>query len=428
VSGRAIGIVSRRSLFGALLADALCSEDAVVVASTAVAGLPRCDIVLVDADWAGAGAVLAEALEVAPTVGLLPHGSSRPVGEVPAGVRSWVQRHVSLEQLRGVLERDEDLGTVRAATTSRRAGADAMSLASLTARELEVLELVGDGIGTAEVAEVLGLSPLTVRTHVQNAMGKLGVKSRLEAVTTLRDLRQVSTGLPEVAPDEARRPSSDALTVVLGLPDGLEVEVVRAGLVALGFDVVGSAGDAQAVVALVQRLQPAVAVLAGELEGAVDACGVIKRGSETRVVVIDAAMDGGRLLSAVEAGADGFVGHGDAVADLAESIRSVHEGRAAVPPELLGGLLRSLIDRRREEDTTVERFSRLSIQERRVLRLLTEGSDQAAIATALFVSPHTVRTHIQNLIRKLEVHSRLEAVALVTRFGLLERFTREEES
>ena len=58
-----------------------------------------------------------------------------------------------------------------------------------------------------------------------------------------------------------------------------------------------------------------------------------------------------------------------------------------------------------------------------MLALLAKGKDQDAIATALFISPETARTHIQNIITKLGVHSRQEAVALVLEFELLERFS-----
>ena len=80
---------------------------------------------------------------------------------------------------------------------------------------------------------------------------------------------------------------------------------------------------------------------------------------------------------------------------------------------MLGTLLRTLIERRRAHAAAVELHDRLSDREKQVLTLVAEGLDKDAIARELVISPHTARTHIQNVLTKLEVHSRLEAAALV---------------
>jgi DNA-binding NarL/FixJ family response regulator len=89
---------------------------------------------------------------------------------------------------------------------------------------------------------------------------------------------------------------------------------------------------------------------------------------------------------------------------------------------MLGSLLRDLIQRRRHEDEAVELFSRLSKREKGVLALLAEGLDNDAIARELVISPHTARTHVQNVLRKLDVHSRMEAARLALDYNLVERF------
>jgi DNA-binding NarL/FixJ family response regulator len=93
---------------------------------------------------------------------------------------------------------------------------------------------------------------------------------------------------------------------------------------------------------------------------------------------------------------------------------------------MLGTLLRDLIVSSREEDVVVDRFASLSKREREVISLVAEGLDHEAISELLYLSPNTTRTHIQNVLRKLEVHSRLEAITLVTRYHLLERFATTE--
>ncbi|MGH2687814.1 MAG: response regulator transcription factor, partial [Actinomycetota bacterium] len=68
----------------------------------------------------------------------------------------------------------------------------------------------------------------------------------------------------------------------------------------------------------------------------------------------------------------------------------------------------------------------LTRREREVLALLTDGADNESIAERLFISPETARTHVQNLLGKLEVHSRLEAAAFVTQNGILDELVRVE--
>ena len=129
------------------------------------------------------------------------------------------------------------------------------------------------------------------------------------------------------------------------------------------------------------------------------------------------------LLDAFEAGADGYISKQSPLTDLFESHATVARGEAWVPPSMVGVVLRRLITRRRREDAALQRFTPLSRREVEVLALLAKGKDQDAIATALFISPETARTHIQNIITKLGVHSRQEAVALVLEFELLKRFS-----
>ena len=94
---------------------------------------------------------------------------------------------------------------------------------------------------------------------------------------------------------------------------------------------------------------------------------------------------------------------------------------------MLGPLLRHLIERRREAASAADQLVQLTPREREVLALLADGLDQRAIGAALFISPETARTHIQRLLRKLGVHSRAEAVDLITRNGLVDRLERMVE-
>lgn len=194
-------------------------------------------------------------------------------------------------------------------------------------------------------------------------------------------------------------------------------------------EVVGEAFDldsARAVLAESRaRLLIAEFRLAG---GGPELCAVVKRddelGGDVRVLIIGTHRDDhdDELVAAVHAGADGFVSEADGMEALRDGVRRVARGEASIPGAMLGTLLRTLIRDRREEDRAVERFSRLSMREREVVALICEGLDNAAIGERLFVSPNTARTHVQNILRKLDVTSRLEAASMVNTFGLLDRF------
>jgi two-component system nitrate/nitrite response regulator NarL len=93
---------------------------------------------------------------------------------------------------------------------------------------------------------------------------------------------------------------------------------------------------------------------------------------------------------------------------------------------MLGALLARLIRRRREQDEAIRRMSRLTRREKEVLALLAGGADNDAIAQALVISPQTARTHIQNVLGKLGVHSRLEAAAFVMQNGILDELATVE--
>ena len=189
--------------------------------------------------------------------------------------------------------------------------------------------------------------------------------------------------------------------------------------------VVATIGDSAEAVDAILTAQPDVAIVDSGLtpHSGVEVCASLKAlDVRTKILILSNRSDQSLLLAAVEAGADGYVDRSSDLLGLVSAIRRVHAGEACIPPEMLGVLLRHLIERRRGEDVAVDRFSRLSRREREVFALLVQGMDNRAIAEALVVSPHTSRTHIQRVLEKLGVHSRLEAVFLASRYNLIERF------
>jgi DNA-binding NarL/FixJ family response regulator len=134
---------------------------------------------------------------------------------------------------------------------------------------------------------------------------------------------------------------------------------------------------------------------------------------DARFVVLTASTADSVLVSAIEAGASGFVSKSRDLGDVTQAVRAAAAGESVISPEMLARLLPRLRSREpKPHDTMTER-------EREVLALLAEGLSNAAIAERLVVSVHTVRNHVANLSAKLGAHSKLEALAIAVREGLL---------
>jgi DNA-binding NarL/FixJ family response regulator len=131
------------------------------------------------------------------------------------------------------------------------------------------------------------------------------------------------------------------------------------------------------------------------------------------VVVLAPTVSDDDLVGALEAGALGYLSRDTELDRIVYDILGALRGEACLPRDKLAVVLRVLIDRKRNDDERSARLSRLSRRESEVLGLLGQGARNEDIAARLFLSQATVRTHVQNILSKLEVHSRLEAIALV---------------
>ena len=190
--------------------------------------------------------------------------------------------------------------------------------------------------------------------------------------------------------------------------------------------VVAEARDGLQAVAEAERSHPDVALLDAGLPNCdgVRATELIStKAPDCRVVLVSGEEDQGLLMAAVLAGARGFLTKGSPLEDLIGTARGVAEGETRIPPRLLGQLIDRLVRRRQEQDQALKHISKLTRREREVLGLLAEGGDNDAIAQALVISPQTARTHVQNVLGKLGVHSRLEAAALARRNDVVEELS-----
>jgi len=201
----------------------------------------------------------------------------------------------------------------------------------------------------------------------------------------------------------------EAVRVVLSAEDDLTV--------------VAEAANAEQAVAEAERHVPDLALLDMSLPpaGGVEAASLITdRVPDCRVVLMSEEEDQDTLIRALEAGASGLVARSCPLSELTDAARAISRGETLIPPRMLGALLSELIRRRRQQDEARRVVVRLTRREREVLALLADGADLDGIARSLLISPETARTHIQNVLSKLEVHSRAEAAEFVLQNGILD--------
>jgi DNA-binding NarL/FixJ family response regulator len=197
---------------------------------------------------------------------------------------------------------------------------------------------------------------------------------------------------------------SESVARLLGAEHDVEVVAVAATMSTALTAVAAEAPD----VAVVDYLLP-------DGDGVEAARQILAASPSTRVLMLTGLADEDVLAAAIEAGCAGFVTKDRALQELLVAVRLVHAGDAYVPPRLLAALLPRFGRERRGLG------SDLSSREREILGLVAQGLGNKAIAAELVLSVHTVRNHVQNVLTKLQAHSKLEAVAVATREGVLPR-------
>jgi DNA-binding NarL/FixJ family response regulator len=181
------------------------------------------------------------------------------------------------------------------------------------------------------------------------------------------------------------------------------------------FEVVSKGGSAQEAITLAAALQPDIVLLDVHMPdgSGIDAAAQIKKmRPQTQVVILTSDEEESVLRAAVQAGVTGYLSKHEPAAQVMEAVRSAARGEALIAPYMLARLLSGI--QRKDASGPA---SPLTPRELAVLQQLALGHDQHTVARELKMSPNTVRTHIQNILSKLDVHSKLEAVSRGIREG-----------
>lgn len=201
-------------------------------------------------------------------------------------------------------------------------------------------------------------------------------------------------------------------------------EVVRLGLVAAletedHISIVAQAEDGESAVQIATTMQPDVILMDILLPGidGIEACRQVKEASpQTSVVMLTSHTKQEAVLSAIMAGASGYVLKNTAPRAIVSAIRSAAAGESMLDPAVTGKILdqiRRLVEGHEDDDV-----AELSEREREVLSLIAEGLTNTEIAERLVLSPNTVRNHVSHVLSKLGLSRRSEAAALAAKRGI----------
>jgi DNA-binding NarL/FixJ family response regulator len=188
-----------------------------------------------------------------------------------------------------------------------------------------------------------------------------------------------------------------------------------------GFDVCAETGNAQGVVAAVAEHGPAIALIEVRIpgNGIAAAAEITSRFPDTCVVMLTASRKHDDLFDSLRAGAMGYLLKDTDPERLPHALRGVLNGEAALPRTLVAILIDEFRERGRKRKIAVigSRDVELTGREWEVLQLMREDLRTEEIATRLFVSPVTVRTHVSSILKKLRVRDRDSAVRLFEQSG-----------
>lgn len=196
-------------------------------------------------------------------------------------------------------------------------------------------------------------------------------------------------------------------------------EMVRLGLKSFlnlqpDVEVVGEAGNGLDGINLALELKPDVVVMdlvMPEMSGVEATLKLLEEWKEAKILVLTSYLDNEKIYPVIEAGAKGYMLKTSSAAEILNAIQKVARGELAIETE---------VDKKiKAHDMQSELHEDLTARERDILRLLAKGYDNQTIADELFISLKTVKTHVSNILAKLEVDDRTQAVVYAFKHHLV---------
>ena len=204
-------------------------------------------------------------------------------------------------------------------------------------------------------------------------------------------------------------------------------QLFRRGLTMLlavepGLEVVGEAGDGVEGTVLAETAAPDVILLDVRMpkRSGIEACLAIKQSvPSAKIIMLTVSDEEADLYESVKNGASGYLLKDSSIEEVAQAVRVVNEGQSLISPSMAVKLIDEFKEMARTDREQVM-TPRLTDRELEVLRLVAKGMNNRDAARELFISENTVKNHVRNILEKLQLHSRMEAVMYAVREKLLD--------
>ncbi|MFD2629044.1 response regulator [Oceanobacillus kapialis] len=199
-------------------------------------------------------------------------------------------------------------------------------------------------------------------------------------------------------------------------------EMVRIGVAAYlsaqpDIDVVAEAADGTEAVEQALELRPDIILMdlvMKEMDGIEATRNIIEQWPEAKIIIVTSFLDDEKVYPALEAGAISYMLKTSKASEIAKAIRSTFEGQSILEPEVTGKIMNKM--RTKKEDPL---HTQLTVREKEILLLISQGKTNQEIAEELFIALKTVKVHVSNILSKLEVQDRTQAVIYAFKHDLI---------
>lgn len=201
-------------------------------------------------------------------------------------------------------------------------------------------------------------------------------------------------------------------------------EMVRIGVSAFlsiqpDIEIVGEASNGQEGVELALQLRPDIILMdlvMNGMDGIQATTEIIKKWPEAKIIIVTSFIDDEKVYPALEAGATSYMLKTSKASDIADAVRSTYEGQSVLEPQVTGKMMM-----RMKQGNKRPLHDDLTNRELEILLLMAEGMTNQEIADKLFIALKTVKTHVSNILSKLEVQDRTQAVIYAFQHQLIQK-------
>lgn len=183
-------------------------------------------------------------------------------------------------------------------------------------------------------------------------------------------------------------------------------------------EVIGEADNGKTAIEMALELRPDIILMdlvMKEMDGIESTRNIIEQWPEAKIIIVTSFLDDEKVYPALEAGATSYMLKTSKASEIADAVRSTYHGQSVLEPEVTGKMMVKM-----RQKTQQLPHEELTSREMEILLLMTEGKTNQEIADELFIALKTVKTHVSNILSKLQVQDRTQAVIYAFKHSLAE--------